>query len=285
MKSTLQPKPIALMLLLSLFLPSAFRLAADGVPEPDVVFYGTIRNTGQYNARVTAGTLLWRLEQLTNGLPNGRLVSLTLPLGNVLGQFSYALRVPCETSLPSAIVTNPAVLQLISTTNYYRSVVTVDGYSAAFVIPAQANVAAGQTLRGKVQQVDLTINAPCADLNHNGICDWWEDLYFGDFVDPNADPDGDGMSNLQEFLAGTDPTDKNSAFVFMSSRPLPNNRFEVTWQSAEGRSYTLLRYPSVLSTNYSVIRSNLVGTPPLNTFVDTNTVPPGPYFYRLKLEL
>jgi alpha-tubulin suppressor-like RCC1 family protein len=46
------------------------------------------------------------------------------------------------------------------------------------------------------------------DENSNGIPDWWEYKYFGHLgVDPNADPDGDGLSNLQEYQAGTDPTD------------------------------------------------------------------------------
>ena len=275
---------VALLLLFNCTTPTG-RVRAEGVPEPDVVYYGIIRNTGQYNARVTSGDITWRFEQLTNGIPNGRVVTLTAALGNVVGQFSYVLRVPCESSLPSALATNLGALQLVSTTNYYRSVVSVDGFPAAFAVPALASVAASQTLRGRVQQLDLTINDPCDDANHNGICDWWEDLYFGDFVDPNADPDGDGMSNLQEFLAGTNPTDRASAFVFVSSRPRPNGSFEVSWNSSEGRSYTLLRFASVLSTNYTIIRSNIAANPPLNTFVDTNAIPPGPYFYRLKLEL
>ena len=46
------------------------------------------------------------------------------------------------------------------------------------------------------------------DADGNGLPDWWEIQYFGtNGVDPNADPDGDGLSNLQEYQAGTDPHD------------------------------------------------------------------------------
>ncbi len=47
----------------------------------------------------------------------------------------------------------------------------------------------------------------------------WQVQYFGSTTNPaaaNADPDGDGMSNLQEFLAGTDPTNGASAFRITS---------------------------------------------------------------------
>lgn len=46
------------------------------------------------------------------------------------------------------------------------------------------------------------------DRDENGIPDWWEMKYFGETgIDPNADPDGDGYSNLQEYQAGSDPLD------------------------------------------------------------------------------
>lgn len=45
-------------------------------------------------------------------------------------------------------------------------------------------------------------------LDTNGLPIAWELTYFGTMgVNPNADPDGDGMSNLQEYLAGTNPKD------------------------------------------------------------------------------
>lgn len=47
-----------------------------------------------------------------------------------------------------------------------------------------------------------------ADTDHNGIRDTWEIQNFGYIgVDPNADPDGDSHSNLQELMDGTDPND------------------------------------------------------------------------------
>ncbi|MDY0177615.1 MAG: LamG-like jellyroll fold domain-containing protein, partial [Lentisphaeria bacterium] len=51
------------------------------------------------------------------------------------------------------------------------------------------------------------------DSDQNGLPDWWEMEHFGHInVDPQADADGDGLSNLYEFLCGTDPvnsTDKS----------------------------------------------------------------------------
>lgn len=44
------------------------------------------------------------------------------------------------------------------------------------------------------------------DADNNGLADAWELARFGHVgVDPDADPDADGFSNLQEFLANTDP--------------------------------------------------------------------------------
>jgi len=49
---------------------------------------------------------------------------------------------------------------------------------------------------------------PPADGEGNGLPDTWETNNFGyTGVDPNGDADGDGFTNLQEFLKGTNPKD------------------------------------------------------------------------------
>ncbi len=57
-------------------------------------------------------------------------------------------------------------------------------------------------------------SAPVAlwpDANGNGIPDWWEMAYFGNLNQPaSGDFDGDGVSNLDEYLEGTNPTNAAS---------------------------------------------------------------------------
>ena len=48
------------------------------------------------------------------------------------------------------------------------------------------------------------------DLNGNGMSDVWEWVYSAYGINPNSDSDGDGFSNLQEAIAGTNPFDSNS---------------------------------------------------------------------------
>jgi hypothetical protein len=52
------------------------------------------------------------------------------------------------------------------------------------------------------------------DSDNDGLPDWWEEKYFGESkineVGPSSDPDEDGFTNLEEYLAGTNPTRKGS---------------------------------------------------------------------------
>jgi hypothetical protein len=48
---------------------------------------------------------------------------------------------------------------------------------------------------------------PEDDSGENELPEWWQLEYFGETgIDPDDDADGDGQTNFQEYLAGTDPT-------------------------------------------------------------------------------
>lgn len=58
------------------------------------------------------------------------------------------------------------------------------------------------------------------DADGDGLPDEWEKRYNlnpADASDANADSDGDGFTNMEEFLAGTDPTDKNDHPDYLDS--------------------------------------------------------------------
>ncbi len=79
---------------------------------------------------------------------------------------------------------------------------------------------------------------PPVDIDGDGLPDIWETAYFGG---TNAIPDGhgdaDGMSNTDEFTAGTDPTDAASCFAIelVVSNGVPLVRF--TAREASGPGY------------------------------------------------
>lgn len=258
---------------------------AQGIPEPSLVLYGTIRNTADNNIRMIAGTLSWHFRR-TN---TTRIVTVTAQVTNVLDQFSYVLKVPCETLVAGSLVSSNA-LDLTpspspSVSTFDRSLVLFGTNPVSFVLPSQASSLITSTNgRGRLERIDLTINIPFPDIDGNRISDLWETQYFGFIgVDPLDDADGDGVNNRDEFRAGTTPTDASSRFAFVNYAKHPSGGFQVQWSSAEGRFYVLQR-ASDLFGGFSTIRTNISATPPMNTYLDGSAAGAGPYFYRLRLE-
>ena len=106
------------------------------------------------------------------------------------------------------------------------------------------------------------------DWDGDGIPNWWEARFSRDGsktgLNASADDDRDGTSNYNEFIAYTDPTDRNSKFVIgleqivvapvkvQSKRPLRlmaakslaatpamDTAFALKWQSTVGRTYSV----------------------------------------------
>lgn len=115
------------------------------------------------------------------------------------------------------------------------------------LLTAENNVVSGA---GAYQAVRIML---ASDENGNGISDLYEetkeyDMWLADIdgeFDPAADYDHDGMSNLDEYLAGTDPFDPDDYLRAKTLVPrrsadgTADNLLEVTFETNPGRSYAV----------------------------------------------
>lgn len=110
------------------------------------------------------------------------------------------------------------------------------------------------------------------DHDGDGIPDGWEDRYFGSTNAPNGGPledwDGDGLANLGELHAGTDPTNALSSLsvrgLFRSSEGLP----ALDWVSVSNRTYSVQR-TAELRGPWNTIATDLPATAPINVYTDS----------------
>ena len=147
-----------------------------------------------------------------------------------------------------------------------------------------ANVDVVPGLQGLVRTGGRLDLQRMVDTDGNGLPDWWELEYFGHLTgtDPNADPDHDGMSNLAEWIAGTNPT--NAASCLRVAVATTNaSGVVVSWSSVAGKTYWLARSTNLL-TGFSTISTNIAATAPTNTLTDMTVLPGGTYYYRVGVE-
>ena len=103
-----------------------------------------------------------------------------------------------------------------------------------------------------------------ADSDGDGLPDDWERWFFFSRTRANsaADDDHDGVDNLDEYLAGTDPTSSNSVFR-VTVRPTADGHVVVEWPSASNRLYRV-DVSTNLAVGFNPEADNVPATPPLN---------------------
>jgi hypothetical protein len=119
------------------------------------------------------------------------------------------------------------------------------------------------------------------DSNGNGIPDWWEmqelhTLAYG----ANDDPDHDGFSNWQEYLADTNPLDAESYLRVTGFTYTPTN-IVIEWRGGIQATQYLQRLDDLGTNTWENISTNYPPTPIIGSYTNA----PGMnqmMFYRIK---
>ena len=107
------------------------------------------------------------------------------------------------------------------------------------------------------------------DTDGDGMLDTWEQQFFPSMnvadVLPNADADGDGATNLEEFRSDTIPLNPFLSF-HISDYNYGATSFECEWKGSPNKDYRVLSTTDLSSGEWSVVEEALAGS-----FTYTNT--------------
>lgn len=122
------------------------------------------------------------------------------------------------------------------------------------------------------------------DTNANELPDWWETDHFATLgVNPTADPDGDGMNNLQEYLAGTLPNNSGSRLAITQAGLGPGGDFTLTFPSVAGISYRIETSATLAPNSWTPLGPDLTGTGGPLQAADATADKPAKRFYRVRV--
>ncbi|MDB6034189.1 MAG: metallophosphoesterase, partial [Verrucomicrobiales bacterium] len=140
----------------------------------------------------------------------------------------------------------------------FNGVTIFGATNASLVFPGIAtNQAGGYSVvitntAGSVTSAVANVTVSVLDTDGDGIPDLWEKAHGLNYQvnDANLDPDHDGMTNLQEYLAGTDPQRADS-YLRVDSLALGASGSAITFLAMSNHTYSVLANESLNPTGWT----------------------------------
>jgi hypothetical protein len=199
-------------------------------PAPHHLFMGMVRDELGNPLMGDGATVI--LES-----PSGVLLTAPVRLDVVPG-INYRVQTPMDAGITPDLYQPSALLSNMP----FRMRVEIEGISYLPIEMVGDFSSMGEP--GSTTILNLTLGA---DLDGDGIPDAWEEALLaarggegsvGD-VDPNGDDDGDGLSNLDEYLSGNYAFDENDGLA-LTIVGMNQGSPVLEWLAIRGRTYTVL---------------------------------------------
>jgi hypothetical protein len=178
--------------------------------------------------------------------------------------------------------------------NKVRAQVFLDGMNSSAVLTNLPNPAAtfdqiqfGDVAGSDNGSWDLDfLRFASRDADADGMPDDWEHLHFGNWdAGPLKDPDGDYLSNVNEYQAGTIPTNDASVFAVSTEVEDLGASVRISWASEPDRFYAIAETTDLENGPWTVAAGfgHIAATPPVNVAtIPANTSVPT--YYRVELK-
>ncbi len=99
-----------------------------------------------------------------------------------------------------------------------------------------------------------------------------------------ADADGDGMTDVQELIAGTNPDSAASVFAAEVLTVDDEAGITIRWPSVAGAKYTVLRATNLMEGLQNLAVGMVATETGVMTYRDATATGDGPYFYKVRKE-